>query len=181
MNISLKKKLTILILLILVIIIIVTRLQPNTGMSVIIPTEQASSDISNQEPPTPDNVNHAPMTIKSTPTQESTKEHTKRLSNPDVVFDLTVDGGKLIKGPSQITVNRGQSVRININAVSEEVNAKLEGYEIITESYKHEDPPGGFRFVADKTGSFKFYAFVEDETNSEGSDLQVYLGTVTVK
>lgn len=134
-------------------------------------TNPETSSLQTQEP---NSATKTPDATKPAPTWEAAQEHSKRLANPDISFSLTIDEDKLINGPSEMTVKQGQSVRISINAVSEEVKARLEGYNIITESYAFEDPPGGFHFIADKTGEFKFYARGEDGPEK-------HIGTVIVK
>lgn len=94
--------------------------------------------------------------VKVTPTPIHNSQG--RLSDPDRTFNLLVKGTKLISGPSQITVTKGQSVRVNIKAKGGPISVKLDGYGINTESDPSDNVPGGFSFIADQRGTFPFYS-----------------------
>jgi len=107
--------------------------------------------------------------------------YTDQVNNPNKTFAIVVDHEKLKAGPSKITVKQGDTVRVNLRAVGEEARAKLDGYNIITESDPSDDVPGGFSFVADTVGSFKYYALSEPNPDGVTPDTQTYLGTVVVE
>lgn len=109
----------------------------------------------------------------------STKEYFERLEKPTATFNLVVEEGRLISGPSKIEVNKDSTVRVNINVEDEEARVRLEGYEIITESDL--PSPGGFSFIANKTGVFNFYALPEDEHEQSDFNKPQVLGQIIVK
>lgn len=109
----------------------------------------------------------------------STTEYFERLEKPTATFNLVVEEGKLISGPSKIEVNKDSTVRVNINVEDEEARVRLEGYEIITESDL--PSPGGFSFIANKTGAFNFYALPEDEHEQSDFNKPQVLGQIIVK
>jgi hypothetical protein len=111
----------------------------------------------------------------------SPAEYEARITHPNTVFDITIDDGKLIKGPSKITVKQGDAVRVNIHAVGEEANLQLDGYGIITESDPSDDTPGGFSFVADKQGTFKFYSLGEANPDGVTPPQKTLLGEIIVR
>jgi len=103
-------------------------------------------------------------------------------ANPDKTFNIVVNNNKtLVSGPSTISVNKGDKVRVNMTATSEEAKVHLDGYDITTEADPSDDTPGGFSFIADQTGSFKFYAVGETATGDEASAPHYQLGTIVVK
>jgi plastocyanin len=101
--------------------------------------------------------------------------------SPEKTFNISVADGKVVSGPAKMTVKLGDSVRVNIRAGgSEEVKVELEGYGIITESAPADDAGGGFIFVADKPGSFKYYSIPDSENGAETAS-KIELGTIVVK
>lgn len=110
------------------------------------------------------------------------QHYDSRIGRGDKHYDLTVEDNKLLNGPSDITVHKGDVVRVDIKAVGEEAKLWLTGYDIITESDGQGNAPGAFSFIADTTGSFPFYALGETSGNQEDfSAPQYYLGTIDVK
>jgi hypothetical protein len=106
----------------------------------------------------------------------------ERIKTPDTVFDLVLAGDTLKRGPKDIVVKQGDSVRVNITyASSDEVRVKLAGYDIITEA--NIQAPGAFSFIADKTGTFPFYVLSDNDGSDtqSGATAQHQIGTVTVK
>ncbi len=105
----------------------------------------------------------------------------ERLKNPDHIFNLVATGQVLVSGPSAITVKQGDSIRVNIKAQGkDEIHVILDGYGINTEAHHTDDTPGGFSFIADKTGEFAFWSYTESGTNSTQSQ-HTKLGTISVK
>lgn len=90
---------------------------------------------------------------------------------------LTIDGARLVSGPSTIVVHQGDNVFIPIRAAHDEVKVHLSGYDIITEadSGSGDDASGAFSFIADTKGNFPFYSVPEN------GGAEVYLGTLEVK
>jgi len=123
----------------------------------------------------------------STPVKESAVPVSKqgtyddRINHPNTTFNITVDEGRLVKGPSTIKVKQGDSVRVNLYAVSEEAHVQLDGYGIITESDPTDDTPGGFSFIADNTGSFKFYSLSEPNPDGVTPPQKTPLGQIIVQ
>jgi hypothetical protein len=112
----------------------------------------------------------------------SPDEYDHLITHPDIVYNLTIEHNKLVSGPSKITVKQGQSVNVDFATVGEEVNIKLDGYDIITETNGEPGASGGFHFVADKTGTFKFYIPAEHEAQGvDEPEENIPLGTIEVK
>lgn len=111
------------------------------------------------------------------------KEYNQLITHPDKVYTLVMNEDKLVSGPTKITVNRGDSVNINLRATHDETRMQLDGYDIITEASPAEGADGGFHFVADKAGTFKYYAFDEEaEGKVDGASMpRVEIGTLIVK
>lgn len=109
----------------------------------------------------------------------SVPEYFDKISSPESVYDIRVDEGKLISGPSEIRIKKDTIVRVNVLVKDEEARLRLEGYEIITESDL--PSPGGFSFIANKTGDFKFYALPEDEHDDVSDEHPVELGHIIVE
>lgn len=110
-------------------------------------------------------------------------EYTKRIENPDATYKLVIKDHKIISGPTKITVKKGQSVNIDFSTPGDEVDLELEGYNIISETNNVQEASGGFHFIADKTGTFKFFIPGEEEEHAEGTDEpehDIQLGTITV-
>lgn len=69
------------------------------------------------------------------------------------VFDLVVQGRKLVSGPSTLSVKQGDSVVINIT-VDEDEELHLHGYDIHTDLEKGRQ--GSLSFVANTAGHFSY-------------------------
>jgi plastocyanin len=102
-------------------------------------------------------------------------------AKPDKKFAIVVEDHKLKSGPSTINVNEGDAVRVELTAVGEEANVKLDGYDINTEADPSDDTPGGFTFIANKKGSFKFYALSEANADGTRPATTYPLGTIVIK
>lgn len=110
------------------------------------------------------------------PAQPALQPYDTRLAHPNKTFNLAVQDNKLVSGPSQLTVRQGDSVSVRIKAMgTSEIEAKLDGYDITTESAPEDDTPGGFSFIADKAGSFPFYVL-----GASSPAQTYYLGTIVV-
>ena len=110
-----------------------------------------------------------------------THVYDERINSPTKTFDISVDEDKVVKGMAKITVQQNESVRVNIRAVGEEVRVELEGYGIITENDPSDNVPGGFSFVADKKGTFNYYALAEPEADGTISNERHLLGSIIVE
>lgn len=111
-------------------------------------------------------------------------DYIKRVTNPDVVYKLDIKDKKVDSGPTHITVQKGQSVNIDFTTPGDSVDVELEGYGIITETDNVQAASGGFHFIADKRGTFKFFIPSQESEHAEGtngSKHDIQLGTVTVK
>ncbi len=122
----------------------------------------------------------APAPLSGTTTPVASHHYDERVNTPNSVTNLTIEETKVLEGPRTIKVKRGDSVNIEIRAVKEEVRIKLEGYNIITENHPSDNVPGGFNFIADKVGSFKYYALPEEEEGHQ-NDTPTLLGTIIVE
>jgi hypothetical protein len=111
----------------------------------------------------------------------TSQTYSERLNRPDQVVRLQVEEDKLVSGPRTITVQQGQSVNIEIRAIAEEVRVKLDGYNIITENHPSDNVPGGFNFVADKKGTFHYYALPDKEDHNTQNPVPKLLGTIIVQ
>src|SRR4051812_5272294 len=62
----------------------------------------------------------------------TSQEYDTQLAHPNATFNLVVNDTKLVGGPANIHVKKGDSVHVNIRAGgSKEVRVKLDGYDII--------------------------------------------------
>lgn len=127
---------------------------------------------------------HQQSSTTSADTSDATRYtiYNQKIDHPNTDFTIVVEGEKQIKGPTTIRVKKGDVVRVNINAQGdEESKLELDGYGIITET--NAQAPGGFSFVADKVGSFGYYA-VEDTDGGDASAAtpeRQKLGTIEVQ
>ncbi|HET8708712.1 MAG TPA: hypothetical protein VFL85_00350 [Candidatus Saccharimonadales bacterium] len=122
--------------------------------------------------------------ITNAATTMNPEEYTKQITNPDTSYELTVRGNKIISGPTHIVVQKGQSVNIDFSTPGSQLNIELEGYDIITETNDVQSASGGFHFIADKRGTFKFFIPGQAERDTLGTSAPVHdiqLGTVTVE
>ncbi len=190
-NKQIKPQTIIIITLAVVSIIFGGYLLANNGESGSTVTDKNTSNNSNsntgQGQTNSDDVNEQKISyalVNGVPSKETTAglpvpEYFDKLESPNVVFDLVVEEGKLMSGPSTIEVKKDQSVKVNILVQHEEARVRLEGYEIITES--DVPSPGGFSFIANKTGTFNFYALPEDEHEDAVTKEPSWLGKIIVK
>ncbi|GEM_PF-4919627 len=99
-----------------------------------------------------------------------------RLHNPNRVYTVTVRDGRKISGPATIRVKLGDTVRIQLKALgTDEANVSFPDFAIDSESDPSDNTPGSLLFVADKTGTFKYYLVDEHDKNK-----QTELGTVVI-
>lgn len=118
---------------------------------------------------------------QASPSPTPALSESERLKNPDRTFNLVATGQVLVSGPSAITVQQGDSVRVNITAQGkDEIHVILDGYGINTEAHPSDNTPGGFSFIANKTGEFAFWGYTESGANSIQS-AHTKLGTISVK
>jgi len=109
----------------------------------------------------------------------SVPDYFEKIGSPESVYDIIVDEGQLISGPSEIRIKKDTAARVNIFVKEEEARLRLEGYEIITESDL--PSPGGFSFIANKTGDFKFYVLPEDEHEDMSDKSPIQIGRIIVQ
>ncbi len=113
--------------------------------------------------------------------QVTVPAYDQRINDPNKSFDIVVEHEKIVKGPSKIIVNKGDTVRVNLTAIGEEAKVHLEVYDIITEHDPSDNVPGGFSFVADKQGTFDFYALGEASADGTPNNSKKLLGSIIVK
>jgi plastocyanin len=120
-----------------------------------------------------------PPTTTQMPAQQTLYD--ERINDPNKTFAITVDEGQLVKGPEKIIVKIGDSVRVNLTALGEEARVHLEGYDIITEHDPSDNVPGGFSFIADRRGTFKYYSLAEPGIDGTISTEKTLLGSIVVE
>ncbi len=123
------------------------------------PTPVVTPNTTNTESETKNNTEKTP-TKTTNPTQTTTNIDVDVGVAPLVIREFTVSGKNFAFTPNQISVKKGELVRITFLSSSGMHDLRIEGYNVGTKVIRSTDSAEVLEFMADKTGTFEFYCSV---------------------